>query len=204
MTEIRWQVIEGGAGIQSGEAGTAAAPKPPGRAEQEDKFEFIEHLFRRYRHSLQKYLNRLTRNREESDEVIQETYLRLIQTDQLDRLEARARNYIFTIATNLVRDRRRYDLSRSKDRHDSIDDAELACHLPMPEYIVDRDKGLEIVRRCLLELQPRCRQVFILHALEQLTFTEIAVVLKISRKTVVRDFGLALELCQLRLRDISP
>jgi RNA polymerase sigma-70 factor (ECF subfamily) len=174
---------------------------PPAQLELEQKRQFIDHLFRRYRQSLQNYLNKLTGNRDESEEVIQETYLRLIQTDKLDRLEAKARNYIFAIATNLVRDRRRYDRVRAKDKHISIDEVELLCESSMPEQLVDRDEQLEIVKQSLLELQPRCQRAFVLHAVEQLTFREIAQILNVSSKTVERDFGLALDLCLLRLRD---
>lgn len=197
-----FKLIHGGAKNPAG-AAHGDSRESASRIEYELKCEFIDHLFRRYSDSLNNYLNKLTGSPEEAEEVIQETYLRLIQTDRLDRLEARARSYLFAIATNLVRDRRRYDHARSRDRHVSIDDAELACDLPMLEQVADWDKALNILRRCLLELQPRCQRVFLLHCLEGLTYAEIAVVLKVSRKTVERDFGVALELCQLRLRGIS-
>src|SRR3989337_2032427 len=68
----------------------------------DERCEFIDQLFRRYRYSLLRYLHRLTGDTGEAEDVIQETYLRLIRAENLDRLESKARNYIFTIATNLV------------------------------------------------------------------------------------------------------
>jgi RNA polymerase sigma factor (sigma-70 family) len=173
------------------------------QSEYDEKCEFIDRLFRRYRRPLRNHVNRLTRNPDETEDVIQETYLRLIRADKLDRLEARARNYVFAIATNVFRDRCRYDRARSRDRHVSIDDTELPCERPMPEQVVERERLLAIVKRCVLGLPPRCQRVFLLHAIELLTFKEIAAILAISSKTAERDFTLALELCQLGLKDRS-
>jgi RNA polymerase sigma-70 factor (ECF subfamily) len=173
------------------------------QSEYDEKCEFIDRLFRRYRRPLRNYLNKLTRSPDETEDVIQETYLRLVRTDKLDRLEAKARNYVFAIATNLVRDRRRYDRAHSRDRHVSIDDTELPCDRPMPEQVVERERLLATIKRCVLGLPPRCQRVFLLHAVERLTFKEIAAALQISSKTAERDFTLALELCQLGLKDRS-
>lgn len=198
MIEKVFRVIQGGA---AGAPRLVAAPKSAAELEYEEKCAFIDSLFRRHRRSLQNYVNRLTRNREESEEVIQETYLRLVQADKLDRLEARARNYIFVIATNIVRDRRRYDRARSRDLHVSIEDVEIECDAPMPEQLADCEQRMEIVKSCLLELSPRCAKVFLLHAVERLTFREIAQILDVSSKTVKRDFALALDFCRIRLKD---
>ncbi|HSH65624.1 MAG TPA: sigma factor [Bacteroidia bacterium] len=58
------------------------------QAEQRD---FVEYLFRRYERPLRRYLSRMTSSGEEVEEVLQEAYIRVMQTDNLDRLEARAR-----------------------------------------------------------------------------------------------------------------
>jgi len=203
MIEKGFRLIQGGAAGARQEVADRAAPKSAAEIEYEEKCAFIDSLFRRHRRSLQNYLNRLTRNRDESEEVIQETYLRLVQTGNLDRLEARARNYIFTIATNIVRDRRRYDRARAKDMHVSIEDVDIECDSPMPEQIAEHERIMDIIKACLLELSPRCARVFVLHAVERLTFREIAEILDVSSKTVKRDFGLALEFCRIRLKDVT-
>lgn len=194
MPRRPFKLIPGGA-TESGHSDSLPAPHAPNDA-------FIDDLFRRYRHSLQKYLNRLTHDTGESEEIIQETYLRLIRVDKLDRLDAKARSYIFSIATNLLRDRWRYDRARLRDRHVSVADMDFPSDSPLLEQLVDWDKALCIVRSCLQELQPRTQQVFVLHAVEGLAFAEIAGVLGVSGKTVKRDFAMALELCQQRLKAV--
>jgi RNA polymerase sigma-70 factor (ECF subfamily) len=170
-------------------------------SEQRD---FVDYLFKRYRGPLSHYLMELLRSKEEAEEILQETYIRIIQTDSLDRLEARARGYLFKIATNLVPDRIRSRRARAVDQHISlgdINDIELISESAGPDSLTEWRQSLQKIKDCLMELQPRCRHVFILHVYEQLTLREIAGILHISSKTVERDLALALELCQTRLRD---
>jgi RNA polymerase sigma-70 factor (ECF subfamily) len=61
--------------------------------------------------SLWLYLSRLTRNPHAADDLLQETFYRFLRADRPYASEAHRRNYLFRIATNLVRDgyRRRTD-----------------------------------------------------------------------------------------------
>jgi len=61
------------------------------------------------------YLTRLTHDAQHADDLLQETYYRFLRTERLYESEAHRRNYLFRIATNLVRDghrRRHLDLVR--------------------------------------------------------------------------------------------
>lgn len=53
------------------------------------------------------YLARATRSPETADDLLQETFYRFLRSGQACTTEAHRRNYVFRIATNLVRDRRR-------------------------------------------------------------------------------------------------
>jgi RNA polymerase sigma-70 factor (ECF subfamily) len=56
------------------------------------------------------YLTRLTRDAQHADDLLQETYYRFLRTEREYASDAHRRNYLFRIATNLVRDghRRRH------------------------------------------------------------------------------------------------
>src|SRR5690606_12280233 len=158
---------------------------------------FVEQLFECYRRPLLRYVSGLLGRRGDAEDVLQEAYTRLLGVPALDRTPARARAYLFKTATNLVHDRFRRPEPSSDDVHDGIfaDDA-----AETPERIVDFEQGLDAVKRALLELKPRCRQVFLLRAAERLGYDEIAERLRISKRTVEREMKHALDVCQQRLK----
>lgn len=160
--------------------------------------EFVTGLFERCRRGLLKYLFDLLSRREDAEDVVQETYIRLVNAKTLERSEARARAFLFKIATNLA-----YDRFRERRVRGAQSDAEigaLASDAPSPERIVAFEQGVEIVKQTLLELTPRCRQVFLLRTAEELGYDEIAARLNVSKRTVEREMQTALEICQQRLQ----
>lgn len=158
--------------------------------------ETVARLFERFRRPLLRYLTDLLTRREEAEDVVQETYVRLMQVEKLEGGGVRA--LIFKVATNLAYDRFRQRRARGPHSDDEAL-AEVASHEPAPERIVAFEQGIEIVKRTLLELKPRCRQVFLLRTAEELDYDDIAARLGISKRTVEREMQHALEVCQRRL-----
>jgi RNA polymerase sigma-70 factor (ECF subfamily) len=68
------------------------------------------------------YLTRITHDAQQADDLLQETYYRFLRTEREYASEAHRRNYLFRIATNLVRDghrrRRGADLVRLPEEHE--------------------------------------------------------------------------------------
>jgi RNA polymerase sigma-70 factor, ECF subfamily len=72
------------------------------------------------------YLSRITGDRQLCDDLLQEAYYRLLRTKAVPEGEAHRRNYLFRIATNLVRDahrRRKIDALPLLDPCDTADPA---------------------------------------------------------------------------------
>jgi len=164
----------------------------------DERTQFLTQLFDRYRRSLLRYLTDLLSRREDAEDVLQDAYLRLMSVRDLDRSGSRARAYLFRVATNLAYDRFRNRQARGKQAADELSDLPSAD--PSPERIVVFDQGLAMVKQTLLELKPRCRQVFLLRAAEELSYEDIAGRLGISKRTVEREMRHALDVCQKRLR----
>jgi RNA polymerase sigma-70 factor (ECF subfamily) len=168
---------------------------------EERRPEQLARLFERFRRPLLRYLTDLLTRREEAEDVLQETYVRLMQIERIEN--GRVRALIFKVATNLAYDRFRE--RRARGPH--ADDAELAeapSDEPAPERIVAFEQAIGIVKRTLLELEPRCRQVFLLRTAHDLRYEEIAARLGISKRTVEREMQHALDVCQRRLSGVEP
>jgi RNA polymerase sigma factor (sigma-70 family) len=160
------------------------------------QMEIVARSFERFRRPLLRYLTDLLTRRDEAEDVLQETYVRLLQVEKLETGGMRA--LIFKVATNLAYDRFRQRSVRGPHGDDEVL-AEIPSHEPAPERVVAFEQGVEIVKRTLLELKPRCRQVFLLRTAEELGYDDIAMRLGISRRTAEREMQHALEVCQRRL-----
>ncbi len=171
---------------------------PFGTATAENRASMVDQLFERYRRPLLRYLKGLLSIPDDAEDIVQETYARLLQAKSLDPAESRVRGYIFRIATNLAYDRFREQ--RVRGTQVTHEESELSDGDLGPDRIVDFGQGLEIIKQTLMEIRPRSRQVFLLRASEQLTFQEIAERLGISARTVEREMRHAIDLCQRRLR----
>lgn len=158
---------------------------------------FVGELFARFRRPLEAYLRTLLPKREDAADVLQDTYARLLDARDLERTLGRARAYLFRVATNLAFDR--FRRRRTRGIEESIEAAALQSVEPTPDQIVGFEQRLAIVRRALLELDPRCREVFLLRASE-LSYEEIARRLGISKRTVEREMRQALHVCQQKLK----
>jgi len=139
----------------------------------------------------------------DAEEIVQETYIRVLKLDDLSHLDSEVRRFLFRIATNLARDRFRQRKARAHDAHVPFDMLELEGSSEAPEEIVDWDAGMVVLKQALLDLPPRHRQVFLLHVTENMSYRTIAKHLGVSTKTVERDLAMVLELCQSRLRTME-
>lgn len=154
--------------------------------------QYVELLFGKYRSALAHYLVKLLRNEADAAELLQETYLRLMEQDSLDHLEANARAYLFRVATNLVKDKARREKVRVRDQHEPMDDKELLSDQPCPSKLAEWDQTLANVKRAVLGLKPQCRQIFVMSRFKGMSYPEIAKVLGTTTRTVERNMSIAI------------
>jgi RNA polymerase sigma-70 factor (ECF subfamily) len=112
---------------------------------------------------LLRYLICVTRAPDIADDLLQETYCRFLTARLTEMDDRQTRNYLFRIATNLIRDRWR----RSKDEPPPANSVEIPC--PTPHF--ERKLG---VRQAFDRLKPRERQLLWLAYVEGSNHQEIA------------------------------
>ena len=110
---------------------------------------------------LWRYVARVSGREDVADDVLQESYLRLLRSGTRDMELADARPYLFRIATNLLHDRWR----RGDDlQFQQSDEPSIESH---PENVLD-------ATRMLHRLKPRARELLWLAYMEGMTHREIA------------------------------
>ena len=145
---------------------------------------FSEHVLP-YEPALRAYLHRRFPTLPDHDDLVQETYARMLREKAAGRL-AYERAFLFTAARNAAIDlfRRRRTTS-----HESLDDdkaAPVAVLEETPDVLesLDREQRLEALLEAIVALPERCRQVMMLRHLDGLSYKEIAARLEISPETV--------------------
>ena len=151
-----------------------------GRARQRDPAAF-ETLVEIYRPRLYGYFYRLTRRREDAEDLLQELFVRVVRMIGRYEHDNRFDAWLFRIGTNLVRDRVRRQ-RRSPGFEVSGGEADEPGRLEeVPDGEVDRpDDALETaeeidrLQRVLKRLPQAEREVILLRHFSQMSFKEVA------------------------------
>jgi RNA polymerase sigma-70 factor (ECF subfamily) len=144
----------------------------------------------RYRGPLLAYFFKRLQNRAEAEDLTQEAFIRL--TVHPDRHNGQSMHaYVFTIASNLVKDRARSQTRRRAGAHRSLGDVfENVVTTPhlvedrTPERVLMGKESLKQFIGVLGELSERTRDIFILSRLEGMHQRDIAKIYEISISAV--------------------
>lgn len=126
--------------------------------------------------SLWAYLARISGSRQLADDLLQESYYRLLKAGGRFESDAHRRHYLFRVATNLVHDWRRGPLARLVGRTVPLPDV-AAAESSTPERRTD-------VQRALGQLKPRERALLWLAYAEGSSHREIAGVLGLKAGSI--------------------
>ena len=153
---------------------TFGAPGAPDAAAWQE-LEFAR-LYERESGAVLAYLLAVTRRPEVAEELLQETFCRLLAQPRSGTLrgsieQAESRRYLFRIATNLLRDRWRAGVDKAYPEPDE------ASHTPDPGMQLD-------VHRALARLSPRERELLWLAYVEGMNHAEIAQATGLARLSV--------------------
>ncbi len=153
----------------------------PGIAEAAEAFHMDEQCFREFyertSRPLWAYLSRVLNNSPLADDLMQEAYYRFLRARIPDLGEAHRRNYLFRIATNLLRDHWR----QNRGEHVSIgDDFEIVAHDPAPERVLHQST----LSKAFEGLNPREREMLWLAYAQGSSHKEIAEVLGLKPASI--------------------
>ena len=131
----------------------------------------------------------------DAEDLVQEVFMGLqvrgATGGEIDNVEG----YLFRVAANAVV-RRHQRQTWDWAAHDGLDDLDDLGDEVSPERILMGKEALERVREAMRALPPRCSEAFFLHRFEEMTYSAIAVRMRITTKAVER-------LIQRALRRIS-
>lgn len=159
----------------------------------------FEKLFSAYYEPACRYVIRIIRDRDTTEEIVQATFVNLWEKRQLIRSDISFKSYVFraayNTALNYIKHRKVVStfVSRKQDRIVEVQ-KEFVSH--QPDFELQNR-----IKEALSDLPPQCQRVFRLSREEGLKYHEIAVELGISKKTVEVHMGKALKLLRVSLKD---
>lgn len=171
----------------------------------------IEAIISRFSSRVYGLLYRMTGSREDADDLLQETFLRMVRTIGQYEHNGRFEAWLFRISANLARDRLRRRRRRaatigldgeSGEEETATEDRALAYDQP-PDFALLRSESQQRVVAALDSLSEREREIVLLRHYAELSFREIAELLNIPLGTALARVHRALTRMRKALTDAS-
>ena len=171
----------------------------------------FEELLRRYERGLFSYLCSMVRSREEAEDLLQETFLRVIAALPRYRARGKFRAWIFKIARNLVHDRARKLMvtgvpvrleSANRDEIELGDTVfNMSCGEPSPRDVAMIHEKRDWIDSAIQKLPAAQKEVFTLREYAGMPFREIATVQRSPIGTVLARMHYALKKLRTELEE---
>ena len=163
----------------------AAAASAPTRSETAPGPENFERIVDEYQRRLYGFALRMTGNREDAEEIVQDAFVRayraLVKMDPKQRAELRLQPWLYTITLNVTRNRLR-SKRPTNVALDALADPDALLNETQegpdqPEAIVERGADMVLVEQALLQLPMHLRAAATLRFIEGRSHPEIAEIL---------------------------
>lgn len=158
----------------------------------------VERLFREHHDALIRFLAARLRSVEEATEVAQEAYVRLMHLHDPSACSF-LKALLYRTATNLAIDRIRQRQRRSQLDQEALPQFAAQLSTPAPDRLWVAREELVVIQESLHELPARCREVFLMARIDDVSVEDIAQQMSISVRSVWRYIARAMEHIQLRL-----
>jgi RNA polymerase sigma-70 factor, ECF subfamily len=146
----------------------------------------LEALVEQYQYRLVRYLIYLLGRRDGVDDLVQETWLRVLERGSSYDGHSRFEPWLFRVARNIAVDamRKRRNLSLDSDDDDVLVRPSPASNGPSPFTLAARTEDADRLARSLQTLEPVYREALVLRFQEDLSLQEISAIVGAPVSTV--------------------
>lgn len=164
----------------------------------EDKREWFRKVFEENYEYILNYLFYLSGDTKVSEDLAQDVFLQLWESRESVRNET-IRPFLFTIARNdFLKSTRRakYDLRFKSGWFETLDNES-------PEFITEMKEFDDRLQKAIASLPEKCRVVYLMSRMDDLTYNDIASNLGVSVKAVEKQMSKALSLLRSEFGEIE-
>lgn len=162
--------------------------------------EEVSRLYKRHHQQLVRHIVAKGLPLREAEEVVQEAFVKLLGLDDI-KVQSYIRAYLYKIATNLAIDKLRRAARSPECQEPGVEMLEHASPVDSPEQSSHHQQLLGQLSSLLDDLQPKCRQAFLLYKVKGLDYDVIANQLGVSSSMVRKYVLQAVRYCYDKLQD---
>ena len=156
----------------------------------------FEKLYKRFQPSLVSYAYYITKNTEESVELVNDVFLSVWDKRNRLKFDESLKTYLYTAVKNRsINYIKKQKLIKSYD-----DQLEMFSEFEADQSLLEKEHNV-IVQQIMNDLPAKCKQVFAMSRIDQLSNKEIASLLDISIKTVEAQITKALKIFKKKLSE---
>lgn len=155
-------------------------------------------IFRDYGTSLRHYFRQRLGQESDAEDAVQDVYLRLLHYCN-DQPVRSPQALVFSVARSVLLDRQRRRRTHRAEQHVDLHTVDVADPGADQEHHASLEQELALLERAIAGLTPKCRRVFLLSRLHNLTYPEIAAQLGLSVQMVAKHISNALAACRKQL-----
>ncbi len=145
-------------------------------------------LVKRYKDRLLNFIYRFVGSMEMAEDLLQDTFIKLYTSAHMYKEIAKFSTWIYTIAGNLakteLRKRKRRHIFSIHDLGKDEKDYEIPSYTDTPDKQSDSRYTQKDIQRAIQELPDQFRTVIILRDIQELSYEEISMIVKVPEGTV--------------------
>ena len=174
---------------------------------QKEDIEAFNEIVFRYKDKLVNFLFRYTGNRDDSEDLAQDTFLKLYRSKHLYREIAKFSTWFYTIAiniakTNLRKKSRKRAISLSSFDTENEKDFELTANVLGPDERANASKESHFIQKAIDSLDENFREVIVLRDIQDFEYEEIAQITGLPLGTVKSRINRGREKLKIMLSEI--
>lgn len=146
----------------------------------------------------------LSKSRSETEDLIQQTYLKALEDPARFRDGSNMKAWLLTILRNLWINQQRARRVRNSFHFEEELISDLTFAPEPPDILFERNTERLLVRKAIESLPPIHREVVVLRDLQGMSYREIAEILRCPIGTVMSRLGRAHAQLRHKLRDLIP
>lgn len=156
---------------------------------------FVDQLYRNHQSWLHQWLRKKVGNSEQAADLVQDTFIKILQTrDELFGVKE-PRAYLVTIARNLMIDQVRRKRIEQAYLNELSQMEYMLDTIPSPEDQLQVVQAIDQICQALIRVSEKAQQAFVLHYFEGLTHKEIAEIIGVSTKMIQKYLATCLVQC---------
>lgn len=162
----------------------------------------FETLFRELFKPLYRYAFGLLEEEMQSEEVVQDVFLKLWQQREQITIETNINAYLYRSVHNQCMNNLNHE--KVKAKYSQFVKGSAPAYADSPLNAMQAKELQGVIKKAMLKIPEKCRTVFHLSRQDELSYREIAERLGISLKTVENQMGKALKILRTELKDYLP